>query len=67
MQTKFTGQDLADIAEVPGIKFRRFIREDGTRVGRGKAYGFDRDEARAYLAAFLDITLEEAEAKLPQE
>lgn len=69
MQTKFTGQDLADIAEVPGITFRRFIRQDGTRVRNreaqgAKKYSFDRDEARAYLAEFLAIPLEAAEAEL---
>lgn len=67
--TRYTGQFLADIAEVPGITFRRFIRADGTRVRNREAkgatsYRFDRDEARAYLAAFLDISLAEAEAKI---
>jgi len=67
---KYTGQALADIAEVEGITFRRFIRKDGTRVVNRElkpgAYRFDRDEARAYLAAFLDITLEAAEEKLTE-
>lgn len=69
MTTRYTGQNLADLAEVPGITFRRFIRADGTRVANreakgAKSYRFDRDEARAYLAAFLDISLEAADQKL---
>ena len=64
---RYTGQNLADIAGVEGITFRRFIRADGTRVGRGKAYKFDRDEARAYLAAFLGVELAEAEELLSAE
>jgi hypothetical protein len=66
---RFTGQQLADIAGVEGITFRRFVRRDGTRVAnreapRARSYRFDRDEARAYLAAFLDIELTAAEQLL---
>lgn len=69
--TRYTGQFLADLAEVPGITFRRFIRADGTRVRNREAkgarsYRFDRDEARAYLAAFLDISLEAAEQMIAE-
>lgn len=55
MSTKrsFSGQDLADLTGVEGITFRRYIRSDGTRVGRGKKYSFDADTASLLIQGFL--------------
>jgi len=54
MSTKsFSGQDLADLAGVEGITFRRYIRSDGTRVGRGKKYSFTAEDAELLLTGFL--------------
>lgn len=49
----FSGQDLADLTGVEGITFRRYIRSDGTRVGRGKKYAFDADTAKLLIQGFL--------------
>lgn len=56
----FSGQDIADAIGVEGITLRRYIRSDGTRVGRGKKYSFSADEARSIVQGFAklsDVTL----------
>ena len=40
-----SGQDIADALGVQGIQLRRYIRSDGTRVGRGRTYKFSTEEA----------------------
>jgi hypothetical protein len=49
----YSGQDLANLLKVEGIKLRRYIREDGTRVGRGRTYSFGTEEARSILEGFV--------------
>jgi hypothetical protein len=49
----YSGQDLADLVGVEGITFRRYIRSDGTRVGRGKKYSFNTEDATLLLTGFL--------------
>lgn len=58
----YSGQDIADAIGVEGITLRRYIRSDGTRVGRGKKYSFSADEARTIVQGFSklsDVTLPE--------
>jgi len=40
-----SGQDIANALGVQGIQLRRYIRSDGTRVGRGRTYKFSTEEA----------------------
>lgn len=49
----YSGQQLADLVKVEGITFRRYIRSDGTRVGRGKKYAFDAEDAQLLIQGFL--------------
>lgn len=48
----YSGQDLADLIGVQGIQLRRYIRSDGTRVGRGRTYKFTAEESLAILTGF---------------
>jgi len=52
----YSGQDLANLLDIEGIKLRRYIREDGTRVGRGRTYAFSQEEARTILEGFVSRT-----------
>lgn len=56
----YSGQDIADAIGVEGITLRRYIRSDGTRVGRGKKYTFSAEEATNIVKGFAklsDVTL----------
>jgi len=47
-----SGQDIADALGVQGIQLRRYIRSDGTRVGRGRTYKFSTEEAIAIAQGY---------------
>ena len=51
-QRTFSGQAIADALGVEGIRLRRHIRSDGTRVGRGKTYAYTEAEAVAIALSF---------------
>jgi hypothetical protein len=59
----FSGQDLADLIGVQGIQLRRYIRSDGTRVGRGRTYKFTTEEAAAILEGFVASKTKDADAE----
>jgi hypothetical protein len=71
-QKTYSGQDIADRLEVEGITLRRYIRSDGTRVGRGRKYSFTEEDAKAIAIGFLlqgtkEADKEEAEAEITEE
>ena len=48
----YSGQDIADALGVQGIQLRRYVRSDGTRVGRGRTYKFSTEEAIAIAQGY---------------
>lgn len=58
-QKTYSGQDIADALGVQGIQLRRYIRSDGTRVGRGRTYKFSADEARQIAEGYAQTRQKE--------